>query len=267
MKKKSTKKPIWVIKAGSQLVTGGGPLLLREWMKQVAFLKQKAGIQVVWVTSGAIATAMQRISLQKSKRSLSEKQALSAIGQPQVMDLYNIALQAHGLLGAQVLLTYDDLADDLRRKNFKNTVLQLLKWGVTPILNENDAVSTEEIQFGDNDNLSAKVAQVLGAESLVILTDVDGLFNADPTKDRSANLISYVDHIDDGILKLASSASSSGKGRGGMRSKLLAAKGATEQGIDVFLVRGDGVQILNRLHSGERPGTFFPKQRRPRRKK
>jgi glutamate 5-kinase len=183
----------WVIKAGSNMVCGGGPLLLRAWMAQVAQLKRKHGIEVIWVTSGAIASAVDRTAFNKpvsrSFWELSEKQALSAIGQPIIMDLYNIALAANGLLGAQILLTYDDLAHDERRRNFENTLEKLLEWGVTPVLNENDAVATQEIKFGDNDSLSAKVACVTGADRLVILTDVAGLYDSDPKRNPGARRI------------------------------------------------------------------------------
>src|SRR5262245_19496006 len=157
MTAKRKKLQRWVVKAGSNMVCSGGPLLLRAWMQQVAMLRRRYGIEVIWVTSGAIASAVDRAdlfegsrrpSLRKQsnayrlpregrKRTLAEKQALSAIGQPIVMDLYLLSLHAAGQLGAQILLTYDDLADRDRRTNFKNTLEQLLKWQVTPILNEN----------------------------------------------------------------------------------------------------------------------------------
>jgi glutamate 5-kinase len=150
------RKQRWVVKVGSNVICSGGPLLIRAWMQQVATLQRKHGIEVIWVTSGAIASAVDRTGFKKRDRLLCEKQALSAIGQPIVMDLYNLALQANGLLGAQILLTYGDLADADRRENFKSTVEQLLRWGIVPVLNENDAIASEEIKFGDNDSLSAK---------------------------------------------------------------------------------------------------------------
>ena len=193
----------WVVKAGSNMVCSGGPLLLRSWMQQVAQLRKKHRIEIIWVTSGAIASAVDRTDYQKMNRTLPEKQALSAIGQPLVMDLYNIALQTSGLLGAQILLTYDDLANASRRKNFENTVETLLKWGVVPILNENDAVATEEIKFGDNDSLSARVAKVAGADRLLILTDVNGLYDSDPRKNPNARLIERVRQVSEATLKQA----------------------------------------------------------------
>ena len=140
------KKSRWVVKAGSQMVCEGGPLLIRSWMHQVAALKRR-GVEIVWVTSGAIAGAVERTGFRSPNRSIAEKQALSAIGQPLIMDLYNLALQSVGCLGAQALLTYDDFKNSTRKKNLENTLVQLMKWNAIPILNENDVISTEEIHL------------------------------------------------------------------------------------------------------------------------
>ena len=253
MKKKKLKR--WVIKAGSNMVCSGGPLLLRSWMRQVAFLRRQQSIEVIWVTSGAIASAVDRTNFKKSDRLLSEKQALSAIGQPIIMDLYNLALQASGILGAQILLTYDDLANKDRRANFRNTVEKLLEWDVTPVLNENDAISTEEIKFGDNDSLSAKVAIVTGAERLLILTDVEGLYDRDPKRDTSARLIQRLDQVTPSLLKQTETRPSS-RGTGGMFSKLKAAREASTHGIETWLVRGDIPSVLMRVARNERVGTW-----------
>jgi glutamate 5-kinase len=234
----------WVIKAGSNMVCGGGPLLLRAWMGQVAQLRRKHGIEVIWVTSGAIASAVDRTDFSKPDRQLAEKQALSAIGQPIVMDLYNIALAASGLLGAQILLTYDDLAHPERRRNFENTLEKLLEWGVTPVLNENDAMATQEIKFGDNDSLSAKVAHVTGAERLLILTDVAGLFDADPKKNPGARRIERLEGVPERYLSSVDRGAGSSRGTGGMYSKLKAASEATGNGIQTWLVQGDQPGVL-----------------------
>ena len=180
----------WVVKVGSQIVCTGGPVLVRSWMQQIRTLRRDHDIEVIWVTSGAIASAVERTDFKKHKSDwlLSEKQALSAIGQPILMDMYNISLSAVGLMGAQVLLTASDLRDNSRRNNFKKTIEQTLKWKVVPILNENDAISTDEIKFGDNDSLSARVAGVISADRLVILTDVDGLYDRDPKKFKNAKM-------------------------------------------------------------------------------
>lgn len=251
-----SKKPRrWVVKAGSNIVCGGGPLLLRAWMAQVAQLKRKHGIEVIWVTSGAIASAVERTNFSKPNRPLAEKQALSAIGQPIIMDLYNLALAASGLLGAQILLTYDDLAHAERRKNFENTLEKLLEWGVTPILNENDAVATQEIKFGDNDSLSAKVANVTGAERLLILTDVPGLFDSDPKRNPGARRIECLEGVPGRYLASVDRGAGSSSGTGGMYSKLKAASEATQQGIQTWLVQGDLPGILLDVASDRAVGT------------
>ena len=243
-------RPRWVIKAGSQMVVGGGPLLIRDWMRQVSELRGKHQIDVIWVTSGAIASAVDRTRFTPPKgrsRSLAEKQALSAIGQPMVMDLYNLSLSAVGELGAQILLTYDDLAHGDRRAHFQATVDQLLAWGVTPVLNENDAVASEEIRFGDNDSLSAKVAVACDADRLVVLTDVDGLYTADPRSNPRAKVVPVLESVTDAWLAKVQPGAGSSRGTGGMLSKLQAAQVATEAGIVTHLVRGDVPGVLAQL--------------------
>jgi glutamate 5-kinase len=251
------KRQRWVIKAGSNLVCTGGPLLVRALMQQVAALRRQHGIEVIWVTSGAIASAVDKTGYSKRKRLLSEKQALSAIGQPMVMDLYNLALQNAGRMGAQILLTYDDLADSVRRTNFQNTIEQLLQWEVVPVLNENDAVSTDEIRFGDNDRLSAKVARYVSADRLVILTDVDGLYNKDPKKHRDARPIRKMTGVSDQVLKSVEPGAGSQRGTGGMFSKLKAAQEAGEYGVETWLLRGDLPDSLLRILNQEVLGTLI----------
>lgn len=256
MTKARKKKPRrWVVKAGSQMVCSGGPLLLRAWMGQVASLKSDHGIEIIWVTSGAIASAAERTRFNGKKRKLSEKQALSAIGQPMVMDLYNLALNATGLLGAQVLLTAGDMQDKVRRKNLQNTLEKLLEWQTVPILNENDAVATDEIKFGDNDQLSALIAKMMRAERLVLLTDVDGLYDSDPKKNKSARLISHKSSINKTDLSTVARNASGALGTGGMYSKLLAARNAARSGIITNLMRGDHPQNLLSLAAGRTIGT------------
>jgi glutamate 5-kinase len=247
-------KERWVVTAGSNMVCSGGPLLIRAWMQQVRELRER-GVEVIWVTSGAIASAVDRTHFKKRERSLPEKQALSAIGQPLIMDIYNIALQTTGLLGAQILLTYDDLAHEVRRKNFQNTVETLLKWKVTPILNENDVVATEEIKFGDNDSLSAKVARVLDADRLIILTDVEGLYDSDPRSNPKAKLIHHLKSVNEKILKQVGKSPGTSKGTGGMFSKLKAAQEASSHKIETWLARGDHARILMEVESRKLVGT------------
>jgi glutamate 5-kinase len=186
---------------------------------------------------------------------LPQKQALSAIGQPLIMDQYNLALRASGLLGSQVLLTANDMRDARRRRNLKNTLNELLRWQVIPILNENDAVSTDEIQFGDNDSLASQVAIMMKAKRLVLLTDVDGFFDSNPQRNSKAQLIPYRAKIERADLRLASGKSISKIGTGGMYSKLLAAEKARKAGIVTCLVRGDRPKGLLEIAAGVSNGT------------
>jgi len=244
----------WIVKAGSNAVCTGGPLLLRDWMRQVETLVRRRRVQVVWVTSGAIATAAERVRWTRRRRTLADKQALSAVGQPLLMDVYNLALQAVGLVGAQILLGYDDLRHPVRCRNFRNTIDTLLSWGMIPILNENDALSTEEITFGDNDSLSARVAAAVGASRLVILTDVDGLHDRDPGRHPDAARVHRLEKVTPAWLKRAGG-TGSGRGTGGMLSKLQAARFAHGHGIETWLARGDEPRVLLRIASGESIGT------------
>ncbi len=250
------KKELWIIKIGSQLITDGGPLLIRALIQEVSFLVKTKSINIVWVTSGAIASARQRLNYQW--HSLPEKQALSAIGQPMLMELYNLGLQSQGLMGAQVLLSYSDFNRRESRINLCNTILKLLEWGSIPLLNENDAVATDEIQFGDNDQLSAMVACELQADRLVILTNVDGLYDRDPTQE-GATLISQLPTLSQKIIKSTASNKISSVGRGGMTSKLLAAQRALKKGISTHIVRGTTERVLTRLWQGESLGTSIGK--------
>ena len=250
----------WVIKAGSNIIVSGGPLLLRAWMQQVAALRKSHDIEVIWVTSGAIASAVERTRIKRNRAELAEKQALSAIGQPMIMDLYNLSLNAVGLLGAQVLLTADDLGEKRRARNFQNTIEKLLEWEVTPILNENDAISTEEIQFGDNDSLSARVARTMKADRLVILTDVEGLYDRDPREDSQAELLHDIKRIPSALLKQTATTGGSSRGTGGMYSKLMAAKLAAAAGIETWLAKGDRPRVLLDIAHDQEIGTRIRSQ-------
>ena len=212
---------------------------MRTWMQQISTLRKRHHIEVIWVTSGAIAWAAERRNFKNSKKTLPQKQALSAIGQPLVMDQYILALQTLGLLGAQVLLTAGDMKDRVRRRNLQNTLNELLQWQAIPILNENDAVSTDEIRFGDNDSLASQVAVMMKAEKLILLTDVDGLYDKDPKKNRDAHLISYCKSIGEKERRMANKKNKSTVGTGGMFSKMTAADRALKNGIVTHLVRGD----------------------------
>jgi len=245
----------WVVKVGSKMVCDGGPLLMRVWMQQVCDLRKKHNVEVIWVSSGAIAWATGRTNFNAASRTLPQKQALSAIGQPLIMDQYNLALQTTGLLGSQVLLTAGDMKDKVRRQNLQNTLNELLRWQVIPILNENDAVSTEEIKFGDNDSLASQVAVMMKAKRLVLMTDVEGLFDRDPNSHSDARLIAYRKKLASADLKLANPKVKSKLGTGGMYSKLLAAERANKAGIITHLVRGDIPRNLLQIAMGQGIGT------------
>lgn len=246
-------KQRWVVKVGSAALIEGGPLLLRAWVLQLARLKKEFNIEVIWVTSGAIASA--RFRTGKKMQKLTDKQALSAIGQPILMDSYNLALQTQGLIGSQVLLTYFDLQHRSQKNNLKSTLSTLLSWNVIPILNENDAVATEEIQFGDNDLLSAKVAGLMEVDRLLILTNVDGLFDKNPDKHKDAKLIHHLPRVTQKHLEQLDPRAISAVGRGGMYSKMRAALYAQKHGIGTWLLKADVPDVLIRIARDEEVGT------------
>ncbi len=246
------KVPLWVVKIGSQQIIDGGPLLIRSLMKEVSQLIQAKKINIVWVSSGAIATSRQRLNLQW--HSLQEKQALSAIGQPLLMELYNTALLSQGLMGAQVLLSYNDFKRKESRTNLRNTIMQLIDWNIIPILNENDTVATDEIQFGDNDQLSAKVACELNADRLVILTHIGGVYNKNPTQ-PNAQLIPFIPKLSLSMIEKIAPADKSALGRGGMQSKLIAAHRAWSKKIPTSIVDGECKNVLTQMQLGKSLGT------------
>jgi glutamate 5-kinase len=261
MKKKN--RELWIVKAGSQMVIDGGPMLIRSWMNQVDDLAKSENIDIIWVTSGAIASA-KKIS-GKSALNIAEKQALSAIGQPHVINQYLVALGERGRKGAQVLLTADDIASSKRRLHLSRSLTTLLKWKYLPILNENDAVSIEEIQFGDNDRLSALVAIHMKASRLILLTDVDGLYDKDPKRlkeKETAKLIPHLLSVKASLLKSLSKSSKSEMGKGGMYSKLLAAKMVSSHGITCHLVKGDLPNALLNITSTPSGTRIDPKPRK-----
>ena len=217
-----------VIKVGSALVTNNGTGLdlsaIGEWARQIAALR-KQGKEVVLVSSGAIACGMQRLGWSKRPHAVHELQAAAAVGQMGLVQVYENAFAAHGLVTAQVLLTHEDLADRKRYLNARSTLTTLLQLGVVPIINENDTVVTDEIKFGDNDTLGALVANLVEAEALIILTDQPGLYTADPRKDPTATLISEAAAGEARLESMAGGAGSS-IGKGGMITKVIAAKRA-----------------------------------------
>ncbi|MBE0479460.1 MAG: glutamate 5-kinase [Dehalococcoidia bacterium] len=251
-----------VVKLGTNLLTGGSDHLNLETMSslvgQIARLHAR-GLELVVVSSGAIAAGRQRLKHVQEDKNVPFRQVLAAVGQSRLMDAYDQLFTWHEITIAQTLLTRNDFTHRHSYLNARNTLLALLRLGVIPIVNENDVVAVEEIEdavFGDNDTLSALVAILTDADLLVLLTDTGGLFDADPHLEPSAKLVSRVDRIDAAVEGLAH-LSHSMRGTGGMATKIEAAKLATASGIAVIIAGGREPEILQKLISGESHGTFF----------
>ena len=252
-----------VIKLGTSVLTAGTDRLNRPYMvdlaRQVAGLRAD-GIQVALVSSGAIAAGKERLGTappQRVRASVPLKQMYAAVGQSRLMHLYEQFFEIYGLQVAQALLTRDDLRDRRRYLNARNTLTLCIERGIVPIINENDALVTAEIRVGDNDNLSALVAGLIDADLLLILTDIDGLYSADPRGDPQAQLLSEVPVIDDRIWEMAGGVGSA-RGTGGMRTKIQAADLATRSGTSVVIASGAAPYVILRIARGERIGTRFP---------
>ena len=246
-----------VVKVGSSLVTNNGEGLDRAaigmWAEQMASLLT-AGHEVLMVSSGAIAEGMQRLGWAKRPTEIHQLQAAAAVGQMGLVQVYESCFARFNLRSAQVLLTNADLAHPERNANAKATLDTLLKLGVVPIINENDTVVTDEIKFGDNDSLAALVTNLIHADLLVILTDQGGLFTADPRQDTSATLLSDAIAGDPALEKMAGGAASE-LSKGGMLTKVLAAKVAAQTGATTIIASGREPQVLTRLMRGEKIGT------------
>jgi glutamate 5-kinase len=251
-----------VVKVGSSLVTNEGrgldELAIGEWCRQMSLLVQK-GCEVIMVSSGAIAEGMKRLGWSDRPQLIHELQAAAAVGQMGLAQMYETKLRENGLGSAQVLLTHADLADRERYLNARSTLLTLLKLGVVPVINENDTVVNDEIKFGDNDTLGALVANLVEADALVILTDQQGLYTADPRKDVSAQFVHEAKAGDPALEAMAGGAGSS-LGRGGMITKILAAKRAAGSGASTVIAWGRAPDVLLRLTRGEAIGTLLVAQ-------
>ena len=254
-----------VAKLGTNLLTGGTDKLnidiMSDITRQLASLHSK-GHEIIVVSSGAVAAGRQKLSLARERKDIPFKQVLASVGQGQLMNTYEQLFHAHNITVAQALLTRTDLSHRAGYLNARNTLLALIEFGVICVVNENDVVATDEIggvMFGDNDNLSALVANLVDADLLVLLTDIDGLYTANPRKSADAQLISEVKKIDSRIQRYASKTAGS-HGVGGMATKVQAAKMATSCGITMIIAGGQTENILERIVNGERVGTFFPPQ-------
>ena len=248
----------WVIKIGSALITGDGRGLdrdrLRSWVDQVADL-MAAGQEVVIVSSGAVAEGMTRMGWTRRPANLHDLQAAAAIGQMGLVQAWESCFQRRGLHTAQVLLTHDDLSDRRRYLNARSTLRALVGFGVVPVVNENDAVANEELKLGDNDTLAALVANLIEADLLVLLTDQQGLYDADPRANPEARLVTHASAGDDGLDAMAGGGGL--LGRGGMQTKVRAARLAARSGAVTVIAYGRTDVVLRRLHAGEPVGTLL----------
>ncbi len=248
-----------VVKVGSAILTAKDDLnheVIDNLAREIAFL-HNSGREVILVTSGAVSAGKRKVKFPDEKDlTIREKQALAAIGQSRLMHDYDEAFGKHGKNIAQILLTHSDLANRKRYLNVRNTILTLFDFGVIPVINENDTVSTEELKFSDNDNLGALVANLIEADMFICLTDVDALYDRNPLIDPQAKAISTVVEVTEEIEAMAGN-SKSVLGTGGMRSKIHAAKMVSAGGGSSFIGPGRRKDILQHLFSGEMVGTFF----------
>jgi len=252
-----------VIKVGSSLVTNEGRGLdhgaVARWAAEIATLTL-AGKSIILVSSGAIAEGMQRLGWSTRPRAIHDLQAAAAVGQMGLVQAYETAFAKYGLHTAQVLLTHEDLSDRRRYLNARTTLTTLLSLRVIPVINENDTVTTDEIRFGDNDTLGALVTNLVEADVLVLLTDQQGLFTADPRLDSAATLVTTAAAGDPDLERMAGGAGSS-IGRGGMLTKIIAAKRAARSGASTIIACGREPDVLARLHAGEAIGTTLTSDR------
>lgn len=220
------------------------------------------GKEVILVSSGAIAVGRKTIGMKERPTKLSVKQACASIGQARLMMMYQKFFMEYNQIASQILMTKNTLVNTVNRENAGNTFETLLSMGAIPIVNENDTISTYEIQFGDNDTLSAIVSALVQADLLILLSDIDGLFTDDPNRNPDAKFIEFVDRVDEHFERMAKG-SASDVGTGGMTTKLNAAKLATSAGADMIIANGNDMGIIHRIMDGERIGTLFKANRIP----
>ncbi len=249
-----------VIKLGSSVLTSGTRRLDRACMlnlvQQIAQL-QRQGHETVVVTSGAQAAGREILGFPELERSLPSRQMLAAVGQGRLMQIYSELFADHDIIVGQVLLTRSDLNHRTRYLNARDTLLTMIDQGIVPVVNENDTTAVEEIRVGDNDNISALVANLLEADLLILLTDQAGMFTADPRRDQDASLIQQLERVDDSALAMAGGAGSS-EGTGGMATKLQAARLASNSGVSTVIARGQETDVMQRILQGGNVGTRIP---------
>ncbi len=248
-----------VVKVGTSTLTyDTGKINLRRMSKLAQVLSdlKNAGIEVSLVTSGAIGVGVGKLGLKERPHDTPGRQAAATVGQCELMFLYDKFFGEYGNITGQLLVTKDDFEDEERHRNLHNSFMKLFEYGAIPVINENDSVAVDEIVFGDNDSLSAHVAKIVDADTLIILTDIDGLFSANPREDENAVLIHCVEEINDEILALAGGSGTS-RGTGGMVTKLHAAQIATQAGIDTVVMNGSDPEEIYKLIDGRQIGTLF----------
>jgi len=255
-KLKNTKR--WVVKIGSSLVTNNGRGLdtdaIERWAGQIVALQDK-GLQIVLVSSGAVAEGVKRLKLDSRPTQIQVQQAAAAVGQMGLIQAYESCFMGHGVHTAQILLSHEDLSDRTRYLNARSTLMTLLDMNVVPVVNENDTVATAELCFGDNDTLAALVANLINADLMLVLTDQNGLYDADPRTNPDARHIPQASATDSNLTALAGTGSS--LGRGGMLTKLSAARLAARSGTNTIIVNGKEDRVLARLYDGEELGTLL----------
>ncbi|MEX0963549.1 MAG: glutamate 5-kinase [Pseudohongiellaceae bacterium] len=264
MRDKITQSKTWVVKVGSSLVTNNGRGLdlnaIEDWAGQLVAM-QKLGIQLVLVSSGAVAEGVARLALKARPKQVQLQQAAAAVGQMGLIQAYESCFMRHGVHAAQILLSHDDLSNRTRYLNARGTLTTLLRMGVIPVVNENDTVATAELCFGDNDTLAALVANLINADVMLILTDQDGLFDADPRRNTAAKLVASASALDTSLNAMAGKGGS--LGRGGMMTKISAARLASRSGTNTLIANGREPQVLARLLAGEEIGTLLYSDNEP----
>lgn len=250
-----------VIKVGTTTITyeETGNINLEKLEKFVRILinLRNKGKEVIVVSSGAVGVGRAALGLDKRPDTEAAKQACAAVGQARLMMTYQKMFSEYHQTAAQILMTKGTMLDNVARKNAQNTFEELFRMGIIPVVNENDTISTYEMQFGDNDTLSALVASLVGADLLILLSDIDGLFTDDPHQNPDARLIEMVDELDEEIEAMAKGSTGSDVGTGGMEAKLTAARIATLSGADMVIANGEDVGVLHRIFEGKFVGTVF----------
>lgn len=250
-----------VVKIGSASLnhvdTGNLDLNKMERLVRILTNLRNQGKDVILVSSGAIAVGRKALGLAEKPNKRTIKQACAAVGQARLMMVYQKLFAEYNQVAAQILMTKHTMINDISRENAQNTFNELINMGVIPIVNENDTVSTDELDFGDNDTLSAIVTAIVGADLLILLSDIDGFYTDDPHKNKDATMISLVHEINDELLDMAKSSTGCNLGTGGMATKLSAARIANASGADMVITNGNNVRNINRVIEGKDIGTLF----------